>query len=566
MTIANAVHVNASGLPVRLFARPWFLSVLVASAAILTVFPVQVLLGTAPFWNNPRGIVGGSVADMAAAQSGYYAYVRDVWRWPLFQVAGIGPNGLNITLTDSIPIIALAGRLLFLATGKIIPLYGLWSGLCVGGMALAFTGLVRALGARSLVAAGAAAIIGVSMPAFLARWGHLALMAQALIPLALIVYLRMRNTARLHAGAIVRQSLMLCLGSLLVHPYLFLMVAGIVVAAILQAGTDQRLPRLHAACILVALISAVACMMVAMGYVGSGVAPSDDGFGVYSANLLSLVAPSSGSLPGGTTFTIDGTGGQYEGMAFLGTGVIILAMLARRSILPTLAAAWRRHPWLLAVVAGFTALAVSNEVYLGSLHLLTVPLPAGVLWAAGMFRTSGRFAWVAMYLLAALAIAAAARRKDATLILILAAAIQCARAEPLRHAIQDSVAGQPSSVLDRAAWQAILPSVDQVVVDPPAACLPDGSWWARRTMAAVELQLLAAQSGVPTNTVYAARTVADCGVPQLTPRSILVRLNSNSPAPGLNCVIRPIGSVCTAGVQPGRLESLLPVGEVELFR
>ena len=57
-------------------------------------------------------------------------------------------------------------------------------------------------------------------------------------------------------------------------------------------------------------------------------------------------------------------------------------------------------------------------------------------------------------------------------LLVLAAGLQWADAGPLRRMVGASVAGPGTAVLDLAAWRAILPGLDQVVVDPPSACLP----------------------------------------------------------------------------------------------
>lgn len=57
-------------------AISWLLSLAIGVAGALALFPVPVLLGTAPFWTLPRGIVGGSWADMEVALSGYDAFVR----------------------------------------------------------------------------------------------------------------------------------------------------------------------------------------------------------------------------------------------------------------------------------------------------------------------------------------------------------------------------------------------------------------------------------------------------------------------------------------------------------
>ncbi len=548
MSSAGALSPPAPALAAWHPALPWVLSLLAGLAGAWAMLPLPVLLGTAPFWDNPRGIVGGSWADMLTASSGYVAFVRDGWRWPLFQVAGLGREGANVLFTDSVPAVALLGRLLFRLTGQVVPLYGVWTLVCIAGMGLACTALVRALGARSPAAALAASAIGVSMPALVGRWGHLALMGQALIPLAFVIYLRLRAAPRLRAGTALVWSLGLCLGALLVHPYLLLMAGGIMVAALLQAATDRRLSWPAAAGVLAALAGAVGTAMWAMGYGASSGAPSDVGFGVYSANLLSLLAPYGGTLPGGGAFALDGTGGQYEGAAFLGFGVLLLVLLGWRGMAASLASAGPRHPWLLLAVTGFSVLAVSNEVYLGGLHLLSVPLPDQALWLLGAVRSSGRFAWVAAYLLAAAAVAAVARRRDGARLLLLAAALQFGGVALLCQGIRAAAGAMPQPVLDRAAWMAALPGAGQLVVDPPFACLPQDESSVPLRKAAVELQWMAAQSAVPTNTLYAARTRPDCVVPPLAERAIVAYLRPVQPPPGLACQAGPLMTVC--GPQP----------------
>lgn len=535
----------------RLAAWPWLLSLTVGLAGALALFPVPVLLGTARFWTLPRGIVGGSWADMEIALSGYDAFVRGGWGWPLFHVAGLGgAAGTQAIFTDSTPAVALMGRLLFRATGQVVPLFGAWSGLCVVGMALASTGLVRALGARGACAATAAAAIGVSMPALLARWGHLSLMAQALLPLAFLFYVRLHQASRLRAPVVFGQASALCLGALLVHPYLFLMVSGIVAAGVAQAGTDRRLR--GAAGVLVALAAVLGAGVAAMGYLSGEEPLVAIGFGAFSTNLLSPFVPQlSGVLPGGLPRILDGTGGQYEGFAYLGAG--LLPLLAG---LPFLAqrVSVRRHSWLLALMAGFAVLAVSNRVMFGPIEVLDVPLPEWAMHAAGIVRSSGRFAWPGVYLLAALAVATLARWRWSPALLLLAAGLQWMDAGPLRRLVAASVAGPGPAVLDIAAWQAVLPGLDQVVVDPPAACLPRTPWPEWPQQVAVQIQFMAAEAGVPTNTLAAARVRPDCTVPLLTPRSLLVRLYPEVRGPaeaGLTCRRNALMAVCRMAGEDG---------------
>ena len=92
---------------------------------------------------NPRGVVGHSWADIPAALSGYLFFQHDLWRLPIFHVAKLGaPSGVNIIFTDSIPWVALAGRLAFQATGATVNLYGVWTAICFVASGVTMTGLV----------------------------------------------------------------------------------------------------------------------------------------------------------------------------------------------------------------------------------------------------------------------------------------------------------------------------------------------------------------------------------------------------------------------------------------
>jgi hypothetical protein len=162
-------------------------SLLMASVYCAWLFDAGFLLGTSAFWSNPRGIVGHSWADIPAALSGYAFFQHDVWQLPLFHVGKLGaPDGINIIFTDSIPWVALAGRLVFRALGAPVNLYGVWTAFCFAASAISLTALVVTIGQRSLAATAMATVAGLCMPALLARWGHMSLMAQFEIPITLL--------------------------------------------------------------------------------------------------------------------------------------------------------------------------------------------------------------------------------------------------------------------------------------------------------------------------------------------------------------------------------------------
>ena len=203
------------------------------------LFDIGFLLGDSPYQENPRGVVGNSWADIPAALSGYVFFQHDSWRLPIFHVTNLGaPTGLNIIFTDSIPSVALAGQLAFHATGATVNLYGVWTAMCFVASAVTMTGLVATLGQRNLAAAAMATVAGLTMPALLARWGHMSLMAQFEIPLALIFYLRNRNS-----GAALKtfgQAAGLSLLTLWTQSYLFVMVIGIVFATVARRSRTVR--------------------------------------------------------------------------------------------------------------------------------------------------------------------------------------------------------------------------------------------------------------------------------------------------------------------------------------
>ena len=541
---------------------PWLLSLLIGIAAALSLFPWPVLAGTAPYWKYPRGIFGSAYSDMATSTAGYYAFVRDTWHWPLFETTGLGNVGTNVILTDSIPCVSLVGRLLYQATGRVVPLFGPWTGMCVVGQALAATGLVRSLGARGWMPAAAAAALAVSLPAFLGRWGHVSLFAQALVPLALTFYVRLQATPRPKPAWVIAQSLLLCVAGLMTFPYFFPMMAGLCVAAILQAATDNRLTRRATVFVLASLVAGLFAIMGVMGFWAFGTDFAATGFGYYSMNLLSPFIPLGGLKAGGLDIPADATGGQYEGSIYFGAGLLILTILCFRQLAATVAAGARRHIWLLLAVVAFSCWALSNRVYAGRLLLFSMPVPDALRHAFGVFRSTGRFAWIGLYLVTALAIVAMSRRRLGGPVLLLLAGLQWIEAEPVRREIRASVAGPTVPLLDRAAWEALLPTIDRLIVDPPHDCVQEGPHSLRRELASVELELMAAEAGVWTNTVYAGRVTRDCSIPPATARSVVVYLRDFTPGAGLAaCRTGQLMTVCGA-LPAAAPASLAEVGEL----
>ncbi|HKU65833.1 MAG TPA: DUF6311 domain-containing protein [Rhizomicrobium sp.] len=482
----------------------------IACIFCLWVFDVDFLLGTSPFWKNPRGIVGQGWYDISTALSGYDYFQRDNWQLPLFHTGKLGaPAGTNIIYTDSIPWVALAGRLLFRTTGVPVNLYGFWTVFCFIASAITMTGLVASLGQRNIAAAAMASIAGLCFPALLARWGHMSLMAQFEIPLALIFYLQNRDCGK--AWRFFGQGAALMLLALWTHTYLFAMVGAIVLVTLLQSLHNRASSMFSATALLAGLTVFLGAAIVLSGHMETRGKLSADGLGFYSMNLLSPFIPQhSGLYPSMRNVMIDGTGGQYEGFSYLGGGVMLLLILTLPWQWRTLKDGLRRNRWMLALFFGFTIFAVSNVVYLGPLRIFQLPLPASVAEFAAFFRSTGRFFWPVMYCLAALAIAAPISfyGRRAALLLCLAIPLQWIDSAPLRQALSASIRFPEKPHIDVDAWQKAIRRHNNIRVLPQFFCLAHNRGWNSET--AVQLQLTAALADRPINTVYAARHAVDC--------------------------------------------------------
>jgi hypothetical protein len=533
-------------------------SLAIASVYCIWLLDLDFLRGDSPFWTYPIGTVPNAQNDMVSALSGYWAFLQDDWRLPLFAVHRIGvPGGTNIIFTDSIPCVALVGRLIFRATGHLVNLFGVWTALCIVLLPASLTALCFALGARSIVTGLAATAIGLSMPSFWFRWGHLSLMAHFEIVLALLLFFSTRRNMAV-GRFFIRASLLLVL-SLWTHSYIFLMVSGIIVATVAQRWSDRDLSLRRAASLLAGLVAVMIGGVAISGHLTGSGSLSADGFGFYSMDVLSPFIPQlSGLLPATRDRLFVGDGGQYEGYNYLGAGVLLLALLmamvyARRG---ELTLAWRRTGWLLGLLAACYLVAVSTKIYVGGVEMATVAAPPGLVWLLAIVRSSGRFFWPVLYALAGVGIANCTirRGREAAVLLLVASLLQWFDAAPLRLAMAQSSRTNPSPPLPPGPWRSAIANHRSVAVQPSFACLSVTDKW--NMAAAVELQLFASQAAVDINSVYAARYREDCAAelantPSLAPRDgeLLVYLNEFPNFDRLREMARARGLPCVSSTQ-----------------
>ena len=398
----------------------------IATAYCFWLFDFGFLTGTSAYWGTPGG-------DTSTHLAGYLFFQRDTWQLPLFHVTKLGaPAGVNIIFTDSVPWVALAGRLVFRATGAPVNLYGAWTAMCFVASAVALTGLVAALGQRNIASAATATIAGLTMPALLFRVGQVSALAQFEIVLALIFYLRNRSSGA--SWRLFRQAAALSLLALWTQVYFLAMVMGIVFATIAQSVANGALKLRSAAAVLLANAALLGGVMVLSGHLPSRESLGAYGFGFFSMNLLSPVFPQMSGLAASLrNFVLDPTGGQYEGFNYLGFGILLLSFATVLKA-KALQAVLIRNPWLFAVLVGFTFFALSNVVYFWGWKVLELPLYRPLAELASLFRSSGRFFWPVAYAMTAVAIAAAIPLygQRGVMLLLMAASLQWIDTAPLR--------------------------------------------------------------------------------------------------------------------------------------
>ncbi|OGT60553.1 MAG: hypothetical protein A3E01_11665 [Gammaproteobacteria bacterium RIFCSPHIGHO2_12_FULL_63_22] len=335
------------------------------------------------------------VGDPASGWLGWQFFRETPWlQWPL----GANPNygaelGSAIVFSDSIPLLAFFFKPFEAWLPQSFQYFGLWLAGCF--MLQAFFGwkLLKLLSTDRWVPLLGAAFFAISPILTMRLFGHYALTAHWLILAGLYLYMRPEASARYWIALLGIAAL--------VHAYLLLFLLALFGADLVQrAWLGQRDWRQSATCLVVAA-GVVIGLMWATGYfmlggIG-GVGVGNEPYGRYHMNLHALL--DSENLYSRIVLDRKGGPGDYEGFAFFGTGMLLLAVAALPSLLERRVSAplARWLPITLAAV-GFIVVALSNRIALGQTELFHYPLPDLVSPLTSAFRVSGRFIWPVYYL------------------------------------------------------------------------------------------------------------------------------------------------------------------------
>ena len=465
-------------------------AVMVGMAVAYATLPVGFVAGTSGYWTStgPEGI------DGLAALTGLRYFLADHWRFPLLDVPGFGAPGTNIAYTDSIPALALA--LKALGVRDINP-YGWWVALSFVLTPLTAVRLARLLGVRTLAGVAGVAVFAATLPILTLRVMHATLTAHWIVLLAMECYFR-RASGRPWPWL---EALLPPL-AIAVHPYLFALclvpLAASAVGAVLRGGGWR------AAALLMAGIAAAVALAMAFGIRPPPVSAERE-WGNLSLNLMSPLWPRFCAI---ISMPVDviARPGQADGRLWLGFGAVGLACLAAAACAaPGNAETLRKHRPILIAAAAAVAFAVTTRPTFGP---WTLPgfYPEPLAFALEPFRASGRFAWVAAWLLVVGGSAMACRLPRGDIMVFALAMLQAYDTGPTRAEALRITGDSRPPIMARGEIAPILAAARRIELYPPYDCITSS----RTHDTALEIILLASGTGTPIDSARTARRPTDC--------------------------------------------------------
>jgi Family of unknown function (DUF6311) len=349
---------------------------------------------------NPTYLGWVMQGDGAQHVLGWLFFRHESWSWPLGSVPSFPyPVGTTVGYTDSIPWIAILAKVVSPFFPADFQYVGAWLGLCFFLQGWFGVRIVQALSPDPLIQilGGACFILD---PVLLWRIGHDSLCAHWLILALIWLHLQSWPQGRTPHRAL-SMTLGFCLISAGVHPYLAMMVLTLALALLCKFHWVDHSLTTRQMLVWAGSYAAVTLgVFAAFGYIGSGISWGANGFGEYSADLLTLVNPAGTSrfLP-----ALPAAPGQYEGFGYVGSGVIVLSVIAMLRIWynPSVLGRHSVKRWvpLGICVAVLAAFALSSRITFAGKPILTL----GHFYRPFMeiiapFRTSGRFIWPLHYL------------------------------------------------------------------------------------------------------------------------------------------------------------------------
>lgn len=406
-----------------------WISAFLGASLFVIIYGVRVLDPQYTSWLYAAG------ADLTQHHLGWMAFRNSGWSFPVGLTDQLSyPEKISIVFTDSIPLFAVAFKLLASVLYRLFAIslpenfqyFGLF-----GIITFSLNGAFSAKLLKKYLKNDLQIILGsvffiLSFQVLERMFFHTALSAHWMILLSIypLIYRKELSTKR-------KISLWILSGFLCssVHLYYFAMCGAVLVGFIYLDFVERKQLAIFKRCaieltyFLSYVLTTIFTTFILGGFTGAFHSYSDglrnnrsfnlNGF--YNSQGKGLLLPSLPSLSG-----------QYEGFAYLGLGMLLLLSITLIELIrmKAIRKLCQTHTFICGcIIFGISMfLSLSPKITLGEKVLLEFPLPKVIenLWAT--FRSTGRIIWVCIYLLFLFALCADYRiispRKKTTFIII----------------------------------------------------------------------------------------------------------------------------------------------------
>jgi hypothetical protein len=460
-----------------------------AIALVAGLLYALIVIGPGPL--NPRNV------DWVTVDPAYHYVGWELWRqdphihWPLTYTDRLGyPKGESIALVDLNPLLAVLLRPLSSLLGEPFQYFGVEVVLaCALQFFFAFRIFRLLLGTNMLGMALCSLFFLLAPPLNYRLMQHYSLSNQWLLLAALLIFFRVQKSPTQPkdgwvghpASDGIRQFVIsgavLAATAVGINPYIAFQVLLLLMAGVVSLLWQRRVKLLQAVGIAALFCASGFVVAYSLGLViAGGRGYTTGGYRVFSLNLLSPVDPR-----GWTSILLHrlsgATPGQYEGYAYLGVGVLALALIVLGAVvmgrpkLPSLDRRWLIP--LLACCAVLTLLALSTRVTLGSRTLVDLDPSEKLSPYLASLRASGRLFWGPYYLILVAVLAAPFvffRKTWANLLVAAALLVQIADTHSLHHWVYVTVNEEHPSPLKSPIWATLGAMHENLIVLPAWQC------------------------------------------------------------------------------------------------
>jgi len=372
----------------------YYIVIAISVIAFLCIFGPYVINPLYSDWLLSGG-------DLSQHYLGWKAFLNSSWKFPIGLTDQLKyPHNTSIIFTDSIPLFAIFFKLFKFCLPTNFQYFGLWgllSFILMGVFGYKITFKIT----KNVLCSTLLSTFYILTPCFIGRmYAHTALAGQWIILISIdFLILVVKNEISLK-NLIIKSALIGALATS-IHfyfvPMCFAILIGICLFLILKNKNAYSL--LH---ILFPYVCSFIIVFALLGGFSSINVASADGYGIYSSNLNCFINPMGWSL-----FLKDmaQNSGQHEGNAYLGLGflilfaIVLILFLINNNLIKFFKQKYKIIIPILAIMFFVSVYAFSNIVVFNTTTIISVKLPSFMMKLFNIFRASGRFIWVDVYII-----------------------------------------------------------------------------------------------------------------------------------------------------------------------